>query len=134
MTQEKSAGVIVYNDGKYLLMHYTAGHWEFPKGHIDGNETPKETSIRELKEETGIQDAYFIKDFKEHIGYFFRKGKDIVHKEVEFYLAETKTKDIKIAGKEHQGYEWLPYSEALRRVTFANAKELLRKAHEKIKI
>lgn len=129
MIQEKSAGTVVYNGGKYLLLHYGSGHWDFPKGHMEKGEDEKQTALRELKEETGIGDAFFIKDFKEKIEYFFRREKELVHKEVVFFLVETKTKEIKITD-EHKDYEWLPYNEAVQRTTFANAKELLRKANE----
>jgi len=42
MPKEKSAGAIILRkeDNKiyYLLLHYHSGHWEFPKGHIEGKE------------------------------------------------------------------------------------------------
>ncbi|MFH1332713.1 MAG: NUDIX domain-containing protein, partial [archaeon] len=63
MIKEKSAGVIVYNNGEFLILQYTAGHWDFPKGHIEKGETERETALRELKEETGITDAFFVKGF-----------------------------------------------------------------------
>lgn len=132
MIREKSAGAIVYNNGKFLLLHYAAGHWDYPKGHVEKGEDEKETARRELEEETGIKDLYFVKDFKETIKYFFRRGKELVHKQVNFYLAETKTKEVKIRTKEHQGYEWLPYKEAIQRVTYQNAKDVLRKANESL--
>ena len=48
---------------------------------------------------------------------------------VSFYLAETKTKEVTISW-EHQDYKWLEYDEALKLVTFKNAKELLKKAND----
>ncbi len=51
-----------------------------------------------------------------------------IFKLVVFYLAETKTKDVKISF-EHQNYKWLPYEEALKQLTFKNAKEILKKAN-----
>jgi 8-oxo-dGTP diphosphatase len=32
-----------------------AGTWSFPGGHVDGNESPEESALRELEEETGIK-------------------------------------------------------------------------------
>ncbi|EXI81778.1 MAG: RNA pyrophosphohydrolase [Candidatus Accumulibacter appositus] len=37
----------------YLLLRAYA-NWDFPKGAADGDETPLEAAIRELREETGI--------------------------------------------------------------------------------
>ena len=51
-------------------------------------------------------------------------------KEVIFYLVECPGEEaVRISG-EHVGYEWLPYHEALERLTYKNAKETLRKAEK----
>ena len=39
------------------------GHWGFPKGHIEKDETEYETALREVKEETNI-DARIIDGFR----------------------------------------------------------------------
>ena len=57
MKREKSAGAIVFRKEKepvYLLLHYEAKHWDFPKGHVEKNETDEQTVRREIQEETGI--------------------------------------------------------------------------------
>ena len=132
MPLEKSAGAVIFykSDKKieYLLLHYQAGHWDFPKGNIEKGEKLEETVKREVKEETGIEDVKFTPGFKESIKYFYRlKGKNIF-KIVTFFLAETKTKKVKISW-EHIGYKWLPHEEALEQLTFKNAKEILKKAN-----
>lgn len=39
-----------------LLVHHKAsGLWQFPGGHLDPNEAPDETAVREVFEETGVQ-------------------------------------------------------------------------------
>ena len=132
MPVEKSAGAVIFRKNKkiyFLLLHYQGGHWDFPKGIIERGEKPIDTARREIEEETGIKDIKFIEGFKKWIKYFFKlKGKTIF-KIVTFYLAETKTKKIKISW-EHIGYKWLPYEEALEQITFKNSKEVLKKANE----
>ena len=117
MPREKSAGAIVSRkEGStiyYLLLHYKSGHWEFPKGHIEKNESEEDTVRREVAEETNIKDIEIIKGFKERVKYFFRrsyglKGKarekaPLVFKTVVFYLAKTKTKEVKISF-EHKNF------------------------------
>ena len=137
---EKSAGAVIFRKEKgqilFLLLHYPAlshraekSYWDFPKGHIEKGEKLEETVRREVKEETGLEDIKFIKGFKETIRYFFRfQGKNIL-KFVTFFLVETKTKEIKISF-EHNGYQWLDYKNALERLKFKNAKEVLKKANE----
>ena len=52
-----------------------------------------------------------------------------IFKIVTYFLAETKTEEIKISG-EHIGFEWLPYEAALGKLTFKNAKDILKKAND----
>lgn len=143
MPREKSAGAIIYRieegEPRYLLLHYPSGHWEFAKGHIEKNEKPGVAARREIEEETGIKDIRIIPGFKEYAKYFFRKNYHLtgeakkrapwVFKLVVFYLAETKTKDVKISS-EHKGFLWLPHEQAVKRLTYKNAKNLLKQAHE----
>lgn len=146
MPKEKSAGAIIFRkEGDkiyYLLLHYPTGHWEFPKGHIEGKETEEETVKREIKEETGIEDLKIIPGFKQYIKYFFRQYKENVSeadrrkgktpwvfKLVVFFIAETKEKEVKIS-HEHKGYAWLPIEEAIKKTTFKNSKDLLKKSND----
>ena len=130
---EKSCGVIVFrreDQGiKFLLLHYPGGHWDFPKGHVETKDATEEaTALRELEEETGIKEVNFISGYKESMYYEFNRGyKERVKKIVVYFLAETKEEVVKISF-EHQNFIWLPYEEALERLTYENAKELLRKA------
>ena len=54
MKQEKSCGCIVLDKRTVLLIKHNSGHWDFPKGHVEGEESEVETAIREVKEETGL--------------------------------------------------------------------------------
>jgi len=139
MPIERSAGAVIFrkegDKNFYLLLHYPSSakaprdYWDFPKGHIEKGEKIGETIKREVKEEAGLEDIKFVEGFKEWIKYFFKfKGKNIF-KIVTFLLAETKIKEVKISG-EHISYKWLPYETALEQLTFKNAKEILKKAHE----
>ena len=139
MPLEKSAGTVIFrkegNKIYYLLLHYQSGarrphpYWDFPKGHIEKGEKPEEAARREAGEETGIKKIKILPDFRENIKYFFKfKGKT-VFKIVTFFLAETEAKKVKIS-REHIGYKWLPYKEALNQLKFKNAKEILKKAND----
>ncbi len=50
----KAAGGVVFNDQKELLVIFRKGYWDLPKGHIHKNEKKKDAGIREVMEETGI--------------------------------------------------------------------------------
>lgn len=131
---EKSCGLVLFREENgerlYLLLHYPAGHWDLPKGHVEENEGEHETASRELEEETGITEIEFIDGFREKIFYKYVKQKKFLStKLVVFFLAQTTEKEIKVSF-EHQGYSWLPFDEAYNKMTFDNAKNLLEKAEE----
>ena len=131
MIKETSAGSVIFRKENskilFLLLHYPSGHWDFVKGKMEINETTHQTAIRETKEETGITDLTFIENFEEWIEYNFRYQGKLIHKKVVFFLAETKTKEIKISN-EHQNYTWVDYNTAMEKITFDNAKTVLTKA------
>ncbi|MDO8486654.1 MAG: NUDIX domain-containing protein [Candidatus Staskawiczbacteria bacterium] len=143
MPKEKSAGAVIFRieNGKpfYLLLRYFSGHWEFAKGHIEKGESNEETVKREIEEETGIKEIKIIPGFKEYVKYFFRasyglKGEEKkkapwIFKLVVFYLAQTKEIEVKIS-KEHKDFIWLPYEDAFKKLTYKNAKNILKKAND----
>lgn len=52
-------GVFVFRDGKFLVQKRQGSHgegtWSVPGGHLEYGETPKDTSHREVLEETGCE-------------------------------------------------------------------------------
>lgn len=130
---EKSAGAIIVYKNKdkirFLLLKHDLGHWDFPKGHIERGETLFDTARREIEEETGLSGITFLPAFKERVRYFYKWQEENRFKVVTFFLAESKTKRVKIS-KEHLGYTWLPYREAMGALQFKNQKDLLKKAKE----
>jgi len=109
-------------------LRYEAGHWDFPRGGIEKGEEEKETVVREAREETGIGDLIFLPSFREKIFWFYKKEGKTICKEAIFYLAETKTEDIKIS-HEHVDFKWLPYEAAREQLTFPSGRKVLEKAN-----
>ena len=131
MPQEKSCGAVVFTKHKeglkFLLLHYGAGHWDFPKGKQEKNEKEEQTALREIKEETGIENVETLDGFRETVKYFYKKGEETVYKEVTFFLVQSPTEEVMISF-EHIGYAWLSYEHAYKKLTFNNSKELLENA------
>lgn len=135
MFNEKSCGAVVFlknSEVNYLLLRYEAGHWDFVKGNVEPNESEKDTVIRELKEETSIVDAHFIDGFREKITYFYRRQGNTVHKEVIFFLIEAHSGKVELS-YEHVGYNWLDYQQAMKTLTFKNARDVLQNARAFLK-
>ena len=133
MIEETSAGIVLFRkEGSkklFLLLHYPSGHWDFVKGKMEQGESTHQTAIREAQEETGITDITFVENFEEWIEYNFKYQGELVQKKVVFFLAETKTKEIKIS-HEHSGYTWMDYNSSMDKTTFDNAKTVLTKAQK----
>ena len=132
MREQKSAGIVLFrnasNKNEFLLLNYPQGHWDFVKGKVEQGETPHETALRETKEETGISDIEFIDGFEESVEYEFRFNNDLIQKKVIFFLAKTNISKISLS-HEHRDFVWLEYEDAMKKVTFDNAKKILAKAN-----
>ena len=136
MQTEFSAGIILYrqlkNGREYLLLHYPGGHFDFPKGHLEKDETEHEAAYRELKEETGIDKLVWNEGFREKMHYFFKIKNVEISKYVTYFLARTTQIKVTISF-EHRDAVWLPYEEAYQKLTFEKGKEFLRKAEDFLK-
>jgi|Deesub1362A_J573_1020465.scaffolds.fasta_scaffold00115_70 8-oxo-dGTP pyrophosphatase MutT (NUDIX family) len=132
MAREISAGAVVFKrnkDIKFLLLNYESGHWDFPKGNVEKGEDKRETAIREIREETSLKNIKIIEGFENKISYFYKREGKTIYKEVTFYLAETTTDTVSLS-YEHRDYVWLNYQDAIKKLTYKNAKETLKKAWE----
>lgn len=131
MKQQRSAGIIIYHEYKnqrtYLVLHYVSGHWDFPKGKIEAGETDIQAAHRELFEETGLK-AEIKPGFQEHLSYIFKDHDgSLINKAVCFFIAQSSRQEVTLS-REHQNFAWLSFEEALGRVTYKNAREILQKA------
>lgn len=122
MKFEKSCGCVIINDDKVLLVKQVDGHWGFPKGHVEENETEEETAIREVYEETNLQVEIFS-DFYKKVTYSPREN---VMKDVIFFLARPKNIDTKPQEAEISKVEWVSFDEALNILTYEDTKNILK--------
>jgi 8-oxo-dGTP pyrophosphatase MutT (NUDIX family) len=136
--RERSAGVVLFRDDpkaeggrEFLLLDY-GRYWDFPKGHLEPGEDDQTAALRELKEEAGITDARLLPGFAHEIVYYFRdRSKGLIRKEVVFFLASTRTRDVTVS-HEHVGYAFLPLRQAMTRLTYPNAKAVLQAAADRL--
>lgn len=140
---EKSVGAVVYhfsgNEPFFLVLQYRGGHWGFIKGHTEKGETDEQTLRREAEEETGLADLKIIPGFRSGERYYYRAKREEaqkrklsgrgtrIFKRVVYYLAETEQVQIKLS-PEHRNSLWLPYWQAVERVTNRNSQRVLEQA------
>ena len=130
MKFEKSCGAIIVrkNDDTFetLLIKMVKGHWSFPKGHVENDETEVETALREIKEETNL-DVIIDTRFREITTYSPCPG---VLKDVIFFIAMAKTNDVVVQETEVESAMWVELNEAIDIVTFECDRQILKKAIE----
>ncbi len=118
--KEKSCGIIIEKDNKILMVKQKNDIYSFPKGHMEENETEKETAIRETKEETNV-DAIIISDKKYKVFYKTKKGKD---KEVVYFIGKPKNDSIKPQEGEIEDVFWVEKEKVEDLLQYENIKEM----------
>lgn len=93
--KEISAGGIVIRETpkgpQVLMIKDHQGKWTFPKGHVEEGEEPSGTAVREIQEETGLNELAVRTELGK-IRYFFRDKWNtpgqLVDKTVYYFLLE----------------------------------------------
>ena len=125
-TNKKSGAVVLSNDDStkvIVMFSEKAGYWGFPKGHIDTGETPEETAVREVNEETGLE-IELVSGEVTTVRYSHKNGE-----EIELYMFIAKSKNDSTLHIENDGdkLEWIDYREVGEHLTYNNLKEAYKK-------
>ena len=132
-----SAGVVVVrrqgDDWLYLLLR-AFNHWDFPKGMVEEGEEPLAAAIREVREESTIEDLDFAWG-----GDSTQTGPYSGGKVARYYLAETRTSVVTlpinplIGRAEHSEFRWVDFDGALELVS-PRVKPVVRWAAQAIEV
>jgi len=112
MIKEKSCGAVIYKDEegvrKYLVLKMRKGHYSMCKGHVEGDETEKQTALREIGEETNLSVKIDTR-FRRVITYSPYPGclKDVV-----YFVAKTDGANMRPQESEVSACIFLPLDEA----------------------
>jgi 8-oxo-dGTP pyrophosphatase MutT (NUDIX family) len=135
---EVSAGGIVFRRvpgqaAKYLLIRDSYKNWGFPKGHLEGDESPAQAAIRETAEETGLEHLILQGPIRVIDWHFRFRGRHI-HKYCHFFLFESP--DGEACPQLAEGItacQWRPLPEALDLLSYDNARGVLKRAGEMVR-
>lgn len=131
---ERSAGGVVLRwfDGvpSVLLIRDPYRNWGLPKGHLEEGEDTQQAAVREVSEETGL-DQLEVGPEVGTINWFFRRRGTLVHKFCTFFLMRSTQGDaIPEVGEGITECVWLPFPDAIERLTYENARETLKNVQE----
>lgn len=127
--QETSAGGVVFNSNKILLLKKFNGGWVLPKGHVKKGEELSDTALREVKEETGV-DAELGEyiDFIEYHYFNFREMKKS-KKTVHWFLMYSDTFEcVPLRAEGFKDARFMTQFEAIKSLTHSNERNIIKKA------
>ena len=108
--------------------------WIFPKGHAEGSESPQETALRELEEETGIEAVTLEPATSFSIFYSFKHEGVQIDKTVEYYLGYCEDRKTSITQpQEIKELCWCTWAEAEELFVHENLKTLLLQVQKQMK-
>lgn len=107
-----------------IILHREGNHWGFPKGKANPSETPLQSAIRELKEETALIVTEVLRNEPMTERYQFRRKKQLIVKTVQYFPALVEG-DLGLQEEEIRDAKWLTIPEALGQLTFREARHIL---------
>ena len=132
MRKERSCGAVVFTriggELRYVLVCSRTGVYGFPKGHMSQGETPRQTALREIKEEVGLS-VKLLSGFHTREEYTLPQ-KDGVKKRVDYFLATYADQPIVPRPQELRSAGLYSYDEATALLQFDSSRRILREAQE----
>jgi 8-oxo-dGTP pyrophosphatase MutT (NUDIX family) len=131
--ERSSGGVVARRLGgsvHFLLIKDPYGKWGLPKGHLEAEESSEEAAVREVGEETGL-DEIEVGPSLGTIDWHFRLKGDLIHKFCEYFLMASRDGDTMPEAEEGiTECLWLPVPDAITTVAYDNARQVVERAAE----
>ncbi|WP_201737249.1 NUDIX hydrolase [Bifidobacterium aemilianum] len=131
VVREYSAGGLIFNDQRQVAIiarRSRSGHieWCLPKGHIEEGETPEQTAVREVHEETGILGE--VVDSIATIDYWFTGTEQRVHKLVQHFVLRQTGGWLTVEGDpDHEAEEatWVDFDDLDQVLSYPNERKIV---------
>ncbi|HZV72574.1 MAG TPA: NUDIX hydrolase [Conexibacter sp.] len=130
--QERSAGGVVVRGEEAIVIVPTRRGAQgqrvlaLPKGHVDPGETPDQTALREVREETGVE-ARLVEKLGE-VRYFYQREGKRIFKRVTFYLFAYSSGSLDDHDDEVEEARWMPLTEAAEALSYDGEREMAARA------
>ncbi len=127
-----AGGVICRRDGGHteVLLIFRRGLWDLPKGKIEADESPRQSALREVEEETGCSDLRITADLGTTVHEYEEKGQPVI-KTTWWYAMESGSPDLKPQQEEEiEALEWTDLSGASEKVAFENLEKVLHRLQQ----
>ena len=121
-----AGGGLVYNDKKEILFIYRNKKWDLPKGKIEKKESIEECALREVIEETGVQNLV-LKNFITKTYHVFKRNGKLKLKETHWFEMYTDF-DGKLTPQTKEGIDKVKWKD------FQQSQKALTKSYENIKL
>ncbi|MBW6461467.1 MAG: NUDIX domain-containing protein [DPANN group archaeon] len=132
----ETAGGIVVNDSKVVVVSQRGTSWSLPKGHIEPGEDKLQAAIREIEEETGITELKLIKDLGSYKRYRIGKNPKEVDttelKTIHIFLFETDQTKLRPTDPHNPEAKWIQKEKVSELLTHPKDKEFYLKVVKKI--
>jgi 8-oxo-dGTP pyrophosphatase MutT (NUDIX family) len=129
---QAAGGVIVRNGEMLLLDRPRLGQVRLPKGHVEPGESPRQTALREVREEAGYADLDIVADLGTQTSHFVLPDQDREVTREEIYYLMCLRSDERLMRDNHDANQfhvtWVPLDEAPTRLTFDTEQEFARRA------
>lgn len=83
-----AGGGVVFNDKDEVLLIFRRGKWDLPKGKLDPGESIIDCALREVIEETGLQNLTLVGKLTSSL-YCYREKEQLFYKQVQWFKMRT---------------------------------------------
>jgi 8-oxo-dGTP pyrophosphatase MutT (NUDIX family) len=123
VTEISYGGVVVRDEELLVITPAGKRVTGLPKGGPNVGETPEQTAVREVREETGINAK--VRERLGDVRYWYRRDGRKIHKTVTFFLCDFVSGSTEDHDHEVDEARWIPLSDATRVLSYSGERALV---------